>query len=196
MRLKNQAKILQFLGNSKPQQQEPSKDGGGSGEAEAAAAVAAAVAAQKLKPSLVPGYEDDSEGEEEAAAAGGGKKPRAPLFPIPEAPTAGEVRKFESAAANTRVYDYRGDSEAEGKSPLPTEQGQEPEDEGNAEEDAKLDLEAKANKFFESIEAPTKAFQRKKRIDFDGNVSSRITRALFISVCSFVHSFIRGARNV
>ena len=152
-RLKNQAKLLRSNLKNDSSRSHGDKDS----------------KAKDLKLSLVPGYEDDSDGEEESP-----RKPHKPLFPIPETSSAStdsnsaseRVKRLETNAGSIRIYDYRNteleDKTEENINAAESNSGEDKPDE------SKLDTEAKANKFLESLDPPTKAFQRKRRIAFDG----------------------------
>ncbi|XP_011312496.1 formin-binding protein 4 isoform X2 [Fopius arisanus] len=99
---------------------------------------------QRTKFSLVPGYADDSDNDDESVV----DKNRKTLFPITEFEDkmVGVVKKLKNPncieASNLNGPD--GDKKS-----------------------VKIEENSKANKFLETCEAPTKAFQRKRRIGFD-----------------------------
>ncbi|OXU22635.1 hypothetical protein TSAR_013641 [Trichomalopsis sarcophagae] len=153
-RLKNQAKLLQQHKNSESEQ----KSG------------------KDLKLSLVPGYEDDSEGEDDGNSSSHSRKSSKPLFPISESAASGEdsnsrdklTKKIDTGTSKLRIYEYKNPEAA--SEVRQEDEGNNSNDNNAAEdrqEESKLDQEAKTNKFLESIDAPTKAFQRKRRIAFD-----------------------------
>jgi hypothetical protein len=157
-RIKNQAKLLQYIG-SKPSSSENNDD---EKQKMLSDAEVGPNPAKELKLSLVPGYEDDSEGEEEVTNPNS-----TPLFPI--AQTDGfELKKSETNTCNTRIYEYR---DADSIGPEKKSEDGEAKSEDNVEEqseESKSEQEYKTNKFLENIDALSKAFQRKKRIAFDG----------------------------
>lgn len=133
-----------------------------------------------LKLSLVPGYEDDSEGEEEASSGSHSRKSRQPLFPISESAASAEdsysrdkiAKKIDTGSGKLRIYEYKN---PEAASEVRQDDECNNSNDNNAaeerQEEGKPETEAKTNKFLESIDAPTKAFQRKRRIAFDGEIS-------------------------
>lgn len=158
MRLKSQAKLLQQEGvnsqndNCSSSSSKLSKDS---------------------MMSLVPGYEDDSDGEDETSSKSRKNVASKPLFPIPESPST-EVKRIETGTASIKIYDYRN-QEATVTLITPSEPNMEQEDSNKSSaedkqlpEEGKVDIESKANHFLDSIDTPAKGFQRKKRIAFDG----------------------------
>lgn len=124
--------------------------------------------AKDLKLSLVPGYEDDSDGDDEVST----RRQVKPLFPIAESSSSinnNKVAKtIETNTGNIRIYEYKN-SESTGESSKQTEENVEAENtEESPECPPKTEQESKANKFLESIGESAKGFQRKKRIAFDG----------------------------
>lgn len=135
---------------------------------------------RELKVSLVPGYEDDSDNEEEIPPATDVK----PLFPIVEyqtekPPTStvsdGILKKVETRQTESgciRIFEYRNvDADKSDTDNETKELNKEIESVDN-ELESRITQPAqdvvKVNKFLENLETPTKAFQRKKRIAFDG----------------------------
>ncbi|XP_058796412.1 formin-binding protein 4-like [Phymastichus coffea] len=153
-RLKNQAKLLQKQNSKVENESSTSNDKDDS--------------QKDVKMSLVPGYDDDSEGEEDTRKSSTIK----PLFPIAETShshnsNSGKVAKnIETNTGKIRIYEYKN-SESNDDEEKNDEDTKSNEATGDKPEDEKIDLESKANKFLESIDAPSKAFQRKKRIAFD-----------------------------
>ncbi|KAJ8667431.1 hypothetical protein QAD02_009094 [Eretmocerus hayati] len=163
-KLKNQAKLLQNINSgdesrfSKAKDALISKYSHVSNEKDRGAKPA-----KDFRPSLVPGYEDDSDGEEDTNNRRVSAKP---LFPIPETSTTlNERKQIETPSGKIRIYDYRKDDDSANKDEEKKVEVNQETDE--KQEDTKTDLDTKANKFLESIDAPTKAFQRKRRIAFD-----------------------------
>lgn len=117
-----------------------------------------------FKVSLVPGYGDDSDGEEEVKP----KQEIKPLFPIVQddeyidvinssKTSHGVSTKNSSNIQTCDQYNDNGDSQ-ETKN-----------DEKMQEKDSKIDEDkSKTNIFLEDMQMCGKAFQRKKRIAFDG----------------------------
>lgn len=122
-----------------------------------------------LKLSLVPGYEDDSDGEDDSS---NNKKPSKPLFPISQNNNQSETtvaKKFETNIGNIRIYDYRNaDSTTESKPEATNSTDDQNNVQSSVEDTIEESLEPKINKFLENIDLPSKAFKRKKRIAFDG----------------------------
>lgn len=154
-RLKNQAKLLQKHNTKSESESSRSKNKDGRHK--------------DLNMSLVPGYDDDSEGEEETRKSTAVK----PLFPIAEASNSnsnsGKIAKnIETTTGKIRIYEYKNNESSNDASEKNEEESKVVEPTGEKPEEEKMDLETKANKFLENIDAPSKAFQRKKRIAFDG----------------------------
>ncbi|XP_014210655.1 formin-binding protein 4 [Copidosoma floridanum] len=122
---------------------------------------------KRIKLSLVPGYEDDSEGEDESSSS---RKSAKPLFPISEqlpptdSQSDGIAKKIDTNVGSLRVYDYRSTDSTQSE---PKIENASTDSQSNVEEKPEEGLESKANKFLDSIDVPSKAFQRKKRIAFD-----------------------------
>lgn len=133
------------------------------------------------KISLVPGYGDDSDGEEDAVAKSPVDKP---LFPISQYQetrsvymTEPKVETKKITSGSIRIFDYRsgessqeqqnGSSEKTLSEEVKTGEETEIRDGDNAIEKEEQE-QVKPNKFLDDIETPAKAFQRKKRIAFDG----------------------------
>ncbi|XP_015111908.1 formin-binding protein 4 isoform X2 [Diachasma alloeum] len=99
---------------------------------------------QRMNFSLVPGYADDSDNDDESVV----DKSRKTLFPITEFEdkNSGIVRK---------LVNHNSVESSDSSCP------------SNDKKSAKIEENSKTNKFLETSEAPTKAFQRKRRIGFD-----------------------------
>lgn len=190
-RLKNQAKLLQSMEKNTNSNESSSRDGSPfDSESDKQNKINESEkrleekpqSRKELKVSLVPGYEDDSENEEEIPPATEVK----PLFPIaeyqsdkPVSSTTGDgiLKKVETRQTETgciRIFEYRN-VEAEKTDTTNTEAkelNKETESSNNSELESRVSQPAqdlvKVNKFLENLETSAKAFQRKKRIAFDG----------------------------
>lgn len=141
---------------------------------------------REMKVSLVPGYEDDSDNEEESQKVVDETKP---LFPISnyynkdaneqnankvstscqvicDEKTVKKVETRQTDSGCIRIFEYHESGDAEKDDQVDDTLKSET-------EEVKTDPELKPNKFFDDIDAPSKAFQRKKRIAFDGNLKIR-----------------------
>ena len=195
-RLKNQAKLLQFLDENAENSSENLKNSsprvGSPNEVERNVqsknkklekrSEKQVQSSSEFKVSLVPGYEDDSENEEETTHPTEVK----PLFPISEyqqeksSSTSSndtivkkvETRKVESGCI--RIFEYRNvESEKVDASITESKElDKEIDSVENSETESRVSQPVqeteKANAFLENLETPAKAFQRKKRIAFDG----------------------------
>lgn len=119
-----------------------------------------------FKVSLVPGYGDDSDGEEEVKP----KQEIKPLFPIVQDDeyidviNSSKISYGVSAknASNVQTSDQCNDNNGDS-------QEMKNDDEKTQEKESKMDEDkSKTNIFLEDMQACGKAFQRKKRIAFDG----------------------------
>lgn len=118
-----------------------------------------------FKVSLVPGYGDDSDGEEEVKP----KQEIKPLFPIAQDEEYVDVinsskiygvsaKNSSNIQSSDQCNDNNGDS-----------QEMKNDDEKTQEKESKMDEDkSKTNIFLEDMQTCGKAFQRKKRIAFDG----------------------------
>ena len=193
-RLKNQAKLLQSLdGNiqSSGENSQKCSPGGGSpnqmerienvknSELQKCNEEKIQSCSSEFKVSLVPGYEDDSDNEEEAT------QPTKALFPISEYRTEKsstsfndvvlkkvETRQTESGCI--RIFEYKSaesgkteESSTEVKDSIKEAGGAENSDTESRTVQFTSEV-VKPNIFLENMETPAKAFQRKKRIAFDG----------------------------
>lgn len=138
-----------------------------------------------VKMSLVPGYDDDSEGDEESPRKQVPEPQQLhqskPLFPIIDQPissSSSNLKKdfkldervpkhIETPSGSIKVYDYRSETTEKSKDRSP-ENAETSELDRPEKDEPKIDLDTKANKFLESLDPPSRAFQRKKRIAFDG----------------------------
>ena len=121
-----------------------------------------------LKLSLVPGYEDDSETEEDSPRKI--NLQQKPLFPIAESSTEDSEKlskRIELTAGSVRIYEYK---KKEANLEANEEHSTAASGVENEPKESKEDLDNKANKFLDNIEMPSKGFQRKKRIAFDGEL--------------------------
>lgn len=182
-RLKNQAKLLQSMEKNT----ESNSRGGSPFETEhnknkIQNESEKSQTQSELKVSLVPGYEDDSDNDEEIPPASEIK----PLFPIVEYETDkptikiandGIVKKVETRQTETgciRIFEYRNvETEKTDTTDIETKElNKEIDNVDNSESESRINQPSqdivKVNKFLENLETPTKAFQRKKRIAFDG----------------------------
>ncbi|XP_012280309.1 formin-binding protein 4 isoform X2 [Orussus abietinus] len=145
------------------------------------------------KISLVPGYGDDSDGDDEISVK---KSTVKPLFPISEyqanqslvlpqnttkdslGTSTDNVRKVETKqlqGGSVKIFEYHNDNVLKDKendlSKKLTQRNENVEVENKDKEEIRIvrvELEPpKPNIFLENLEAPAKAFQRKKRIAFD-----------------------------
>lgn len=144
---------------------------------------------KELKFSLVPGYADDSDNEDETAPK---KLTVEPLFPITDfsgnatstiVTQDGTVKKIETKytdSGSVKIFQYHTTSNdkldntnneiKQAKEELEPEETQ---NTGNMEETRVIRFEdepPKPNIFLENLETPSKAFQRKRRIAFDGTL--------------------------
>lgn len=121
-----------------------------------------------LKVSLVPGYGDDSDGEEEVRS----KQEIKPLFPISQDENYTNVtnllKDVHGAFTKNSGTNVQDPEQCNDNSEDTRETKDEPE---KAEEkESKTDEDkSKTNIFLEDMQVCGKAFQRKKRIAFDGN---------------------------
>lgn len=120
-----------------------------------------------INVSLVPGYGDDSDGEEEVKP----KQEIKPLFPIAqdEDHVISSLKNAHSAfvknSSNLQATDQCDDNN-EDTQEMKNDQEKTEEKESKTEED-----KSKTNIFLEDMQMCGKAFQRKKRIAFDGILS-------------------------
>ncbi|XP_033214231.1 formin-binding protein 4-like isoform X2 [Belonocnema kinseyi] len=195
-RLKNQAKLLQFLdGNlqkSGKQSQKSSPREGSPNEIERNEKTKNSdsekcneekiqTCSTEFKVSLVPGYEDDSDNEEEVTQPTEVKA----LFPISQCQAEKstsynevvlkkvETRQTESGCIRIFEYQSAESAKAEVASTENQESSREPGITESVETESRTSQSApevvKPNIFLENMETPAKAFQRKKRIAFDVN---------------------------
>lgn len=123
-----------------------------------------------FKVSLVPGYGDDSDGEEEVRLP---KQEVKPLFPISQDEEYTSITKsslnVHDAVTRDSSRDCNVQSGDQGNDSGGCDAQDVKNDQEKAEKESKTDEEkAKTNIFLEDMQVCGKAFQRKKRIAFDG----------------------------
>lgn len=213
-RLKNQAKLLQFLdGNvqksgehshkSSPREGSPNEmersEKTKNSDSEKCNEEKIQTCSSEFKVSLVPGYEDDSDNEEEATQPTEVKA----LFPISQyqaekSTSYNEVvlKKVETRQTESgciRIFEYQ--SAESGKPEVASAESKESSKEADITENLETESRTaqsapeivKPNIFLENMETPAKAFQRKKRIAFDGEYLMKIYQNnKFFFICNYI----------
>lgn len=143
-----------------------------------------------ISVSLVPGYGDDSDGEEEIKP----KQEIKPLFPISQDEDYSMTSSlkdthsiFSKTSSNIQSPDHSNDNSGDVRE---TKNDHEKTEEKESKTD---EVKPKTNIFLEEMQACGKAFQRKKRIAFDGkhinyfHSSKFYLLVIWMQICSYVH---------